>query len=1150
VLLLGGYQTALAFTTLDRVASWSAWTNAFYFTDGSGRGYLRTQEGNGGVAYFWTFGSEMEIVNAAVPLGLASTNMVNALCAGFTNENGLDWSWDSYNDDVTGVARAFVGAFQVTGNTNWLMLAKYGFDLGYSRGFVSTNGGILECTSGCTETAETVDGIIVPCYWLAQYLPDPTYLTKAQNLYGFLITNEFVRATGMVEGEPSSGISSTASSDYGFFIQDSILLGYTNNAYLAASYATNNFGLVLTGPGGSAGFCLRAMGLTGIDTAFAQAACDNAWSWRNSRGLSEQWTYRENDTNAVQSYNAMDVVMGMLSVPPTMPPTLPVTAVDIVGSQVTFTTAGFGGANLAYQWQMIRSGVTSNLPGATNITLTLTNLQLANSASYQLLASNASGISVSIPGSLTVSNVPSAVNNVITSFAAQTGLPYGFAFTPTWTLAPGSLIGGLSAGSTNGNFNLDPYYLNRNVSSLTAGGSLVLVPEGNDGSSYDFYTATFKATSSTINLAFVGTDLAGGDNTIFIDDVQIVSSSGTSVAVPDLGFETPSLGTGNFQYNPGGGSWTFSGGSPNGSGIVANGSAFGNPNAPEGTQAAFVQEHGTVSQSISGFSAGTTYTLSFAAAQRPGNSQSWNVTVNGTVVGSYNAGSSVITSSNYVTCGSGAGSNLVYTLTGSAQGFDLTNLTVYGGWADGARDAQAYTVYYSTVAAPADFIPLGSVSYTPVNTNYNPLYVSYGSVPGATRATLTPATGWLATNVAAVEFNFATPAGENGYEGYAQIALYGLPATPELTQNTLPVTAVDVVGSQVTFTAAVAAANPLAYQWQMVSGGVTNNIPGATNTTLTLLNLQLTNTAAYQLQASNNYGVVVTAPGSLAVSNLPAAVNNVITAYAAQTGLGSTLTNFVPTWTVAPGSLIAGQLPGSMGGGNFNEYYSGTVGVLTDGTFGWLNYWPAVGSSPTEVTCGTVASGAGQSVTYTLAGSTNGYTLTNIVVYGGWGDAGRDQQAYTVYYSTVAAPATFLSLDTVNYLPSNPAAVQCATRATLTPVSGVLASNVAGVKFNFTAPAGENGFEGYSEIDLYGAATPVPPATNPTNLTLQVSSASLTLNWPANHIGWQLQSQTNNLNQGLGTNWSEVSGSTTTNQMLIPINPTNGSVFYRLEYNP
>jgi hypothetical protein len=279
-------------------------------------------------------------------------------------------------------------------------------------------------------------------------------------------------------------------------------------------------------------------------------------------------------------------------------------------------------------------------------------------------------------------------------------------------------------------------------------------------------------------------------------------------------------------------------------------------------------------------------------------------------------------------------------------------------------------------------------------------------------------------------------------------------------------------------------------------------------------------------------------------------VNNVITAYAAQTGLGSTLTNFVPTWTVAPGSLIAGQLPGSMGGGNFNEYYSGTVGVLTDGTLGWLNYWPAVGSSPTEVTCGTVASGAGQSVTYTLAGSTNGYTLTNIVVYGGWGDAGRDQQAYTVYYSTVAAPATFLSLDTVNYLPSNPAAVQCATRATLTPVSGVLASNVAGVKFNFTAPAGENGFEGYSEIDLYGAATPVPPATNPTNLTLQVSSASLTLNWPANHIGWQLQSQTNNLNQGLGTNWSEVSGSTTTNQMLIPINPTNGSVFYRLEYNP
>jgi len=45
--------------------------------------------------------------------------------------------------------------------------------------------------------------------------------------------------------------------------------------------------------------------------------------------------------------------------------------------------------------------------------------------------------------------------------------------------------------------------------------------------------------------------------------------------------------------------------------------------------------------------------------------------------------------------------------------------------------------------------------------------------------------------------------------------------------------------------------------------------------------------------------------------------------------------------------------------------------------------------------------------------------------------------------------------------------------------------------------------------------------------------------------GWQLQAQTNNLGVGLGTNWINVSASTQTNQMTLPINAT-GAVFFRL----
>jgi hypothetical protein len=71
-------------------------------------------------------------------------------------------------------------------------------------------------------------------------------------------------------------------------------------------------------------------------------------------------------------------------------------------------------------------------------------------------------------------------------------------------------------------------------------------------------------------------------------------------------------------------------------------------------------------------------------------------------------------------------------------------------------------------------------------------------------------------------------------------------------------------------------------------------------------------------------------------------------------------------------------------------------------------------------------------------------------------------------------------------------------------------------------------------------------ATTPTNITFQVMGNNLTLSWPGDHLGWRLQVQTNNLGQGLGTNWVDVANSTTTNQMTMPINPASGSVFYRM----
>ncbi len=71
-------------------------------------------------------------------------------------------------------------------------------------------------------------------------------------------------------------------------------------------------------------------------------------------------------------------------------------------------------------------------------------------------------------------------------------------------------------------------------------------------------------------------------------------------------------------------------------------------------------------------------------------------------------------------------------------------------------------------------------------------------------------------------------------------------------------------------------------------------------------------------------------------------------------------------------------------------------------------------------------------------------------------------------------------------------------------------------------------------------------ATNPPALVYGLTSNLLSLSWPASHVGWRLQVQTNLLNAGLGTNWSDVSGTAATNGATVSVTPANESIFYRL----
>jgi alpha-L-rhamnosidase len=181
--------------------------------------------------------------------------------------------------------------------------------------------------------------------------------------------------------------------------------------------------------------------------------------------------------------------------------------------------------------------------------------------------------------------------------------------------------------------------------------------------------------------AAVGVQFLGATNGV----AAYLVGSGTYVFTSELsapplfagnfGFETP--GVSSFQYNPPGGSWTFTAQSgANGSGLTPSGTLFNssNPAAPEGVQVAFLQGLATIVQSLSGFFPGANYAVTFAAAQRAGqfqqSQQTWDVRVDGVTIASY---SPPATATNY------ADYTASFTATATSHTLAFVGTDLFGG---------------------------------------------------------------------------------------------------------------------------------------------------------------------------------------------------------------------------------------------------------------------------------------------------------------------------------------------------------------------------------------------------------------------------------------------------------------------------------------
>ncbi len=149
--------------------------------------------------------------------------------------------------------------------------------------------------------------------------------------------------------------------------------------------------------------------------------------------------------------------------------------------------------------------------------------------------------------------------------------------------------------------------------------------------------------------------------------------------------------------------------------------------------------------------------------------------------------------------------------------------------------------------------------------------------------------------------------------------------------------------------------------------------------------------------------------------------------------------------------------------GAFGGFGGGTAAVLFNGVHGASG--PAFDGQNS-------APSPNSQITFSLdlVASPLGYDLTQLDSIASW-DAGRDGQEYAVEYSTVSAPGTFLSLANVpQFNPSQPFS-DAHTRVRLTDTSGVLAANVANLRYTFTSF--ESGGTAYRELDVIG--TPSVP---------------------------------------------------------------------------
>jgi hypothetical protein len=367
---------------------------------------------------------------------------------------------------------------------------------------------------------------------------------------------------------------------------------------------------------------------------------------------------------------------------------------------------------------------------------------------------------------------------------------------------------------------------------------------------------------------------------------------------------------------------------------------------------------------------------------------------------------------------------------------------------------------------------------------------------------------------------------------------------PSIT--TEPASQSAIAGNTVSFSVVAAGTAPLSYQWQAAGSGAYTNlvngpqISGATSNVLTLTGVTTNWALNYVVIVGNSAGSITSSPAATLTVNVPPSIT---TGPASQSAIAGNTVSFsvgatgtAPLsyqWQAGSGGTYTNLMDGPQVSGSASN-----VLTITGVTTNWaLNYVVIVGNSAGSVTsspAATLTVNVPPAITTEPASQTNsvGSNVLFSVTATGTAPLSYQWQAGPggTYTNLVDGPQVTGSASNVLMIASVTTNWALAYQ--------VIVSNSAG---------------SVTSTPSATLTVSIPPviSTNPAALAWQMNGGQLQLVWPADHTGWRLLEQTNNLNLGVSGNsndWATVPGSTLTNTASLSILTTNLNEYYRLVY--